>query len=33
MLFTERGVYRPGEKVYLTAMLRDGGGKASTRRA
>ncbi len=29
MLFTERGVYRPGEKVYLTAMLRDGSGKAA----
>ena len=28
MLFTERGVYRPGEKVFLTAMLRDGAGKA-----
>ena len=28
MLYTERGVYRPGEKVFLTAMLRDAGGKA-----
>jgi alpha-2-macroglobulin len=28
MLYTERGVYRPGEKVYLTALLRDAGGKA-----
>ena len=28
MLFTERGVYRPGEQVFLTAMLRDGTGKA-----
>jgi uncharacterized protein YfaS (alpha-2-macroglobulin family) len=30
MLFTERGVYRPGEKVFLTAMLRDGSGKAAS---
>ncbi len=29
MIFTERGVYRPGEKVYLTALLRDDTGKAS----
>ncbi|WP_088345302.1 MULTISPECIES: alpha-2-macroglobulin [Rhodomicrobium] len=29
MLFAERGVYRPGEKVYLTALLRDGMGKAA----
>ena len=28
LLFTERGVYRPGEKVFLTALLRDSGGKA-----
>ena len=28
MLFTERGVYRPGEKVFLTALLRDASGKA-----
>ena len=25
MLFTERGVYRPGENVYITALLRDAG--------
>ncbi|HKJ60848.1 MAG TPA: MG2 domain-containing protein, partial [Hyphomicrobiales bacterium] len=29
MLFTERGVYRPGETVYLTALLRDSLGKAA----
>ena len=29
MLFAERGVYRPGEKVFLTALLRDGAGKAA----
>ncbi|MBX2806786.1 MAG: alpha-2-macroglobulin family protein [Hyphomicrobiales bacterium] len=29
MLFTERGVYRPGETVYLTALLRDQLGKAA----
>ena len=29
MLFTERGVYRPGEIVYLTALLRDNLGKAA----
>ena len=28
MLYTERGVYRPGEKVFLTALLRDAAGKA-----
>ncbi len=28
MIFAERGVYRPGEKVYLTALLRDAAGKA-----
>jgi alpha-2-macroglobulin len=28
MLYTERGVYRSGEKVFLTALLRDAGGKA-----
>jgi len=27
-LYTERGVYRPGEKVYVTAMLRDRVGAA-----
>jgi uncharacterized protein YfaS (alpha-2-macroglobulin family) len=29
MLFTERGVYRSGEKVYLTALLRDAAGKSA----
>ncbi|MDZ4792004.1 MAG: alpha-2-macroglobulin [Hyphomicrobiales bacterium] len=29
MLFTERGVYRPGETVYLTALLRDGAARAA----
>jgi uncharacterized protein YfaS (alpha-2-macroglobulin family) len=29
LIFAERGVYRPGEKVYLTALLRDDTGKAS----
>ncbi len=29
LIFPERGVYRPGEKVYLTAMLRDGSGKTA----
>ena len=28
MLFTERGVYRPGENVYITALLRDAGANA-----
>ncbi len=28
MLYTERGVYRPGEKVFLTGLLRDAAGKA-----
>ncbi len=28
MLFTERGVYRPGEKLHLTALLRDASGRA-----
>ena len=28
-LYTERGVYRPGETVYLTAMLRDRVGAAA----
>lgn len=28
-LFTERGVYRPGEDVHLTALVRDRTGKAS----
>jgi uncharacterized protein YfaS (alpha-2-macroglobulin family) len=30
MLFTERGVYRPGEKVYVTALLRDAAANAVT---
>jgi uncharacterized protein YfaS (alpha-2-macroglobulin family) len=29
-LYTERGVYRPGENVYVTAMLRDRIGAAAT---
>jgi uncharacterized protein YfaS (alpha-2-macroglobulin family) len=29
MLFTERGVYRSGEKVYLTALLRNEAGKGA----
>ncbi len=28
MVFTERGVYRPGENVYVTALLRDGAANA-----
>ncbi|MCL4765718.1 MAG: alpha-2-macroglobulin family protein [Hyphomicrobiaceae bacterium] len=28
-LFSERGVYRPGEEVHLTALTRDRAGKAS----
>lgn len=28
LVFTERGVYRSGETVYITALLRDGQGKA-----
>ncbi len=28
MVFTERGVYRPGENVYVTAMLRDAAANA-----
>lgn len=28
-LFTERGVYRPGEEVNLTALVRDRGGQSS----
>ncbi len=27
-VFAERGAYRPGETVHLTALLRDGGGQA-----
>ena len=30
MVFTERGVYRPGEKVYVTALLRDAAANAVT---
>ncbi|HEX7075591.1 MAG TPA: MG2 domain-containing protein, partial [Hyphomicrobiaceae bacterium] len=29
-LFTERGVYRPGEDVHLTALVRDRAGQASS---
>lgn len=29
-IYTERGVYRPGENVNLTALVRDAAGKAST---
>ncbi len=32
-LYTDRGIYRPGETVELTAMLRDRTGKAITDRA
>ena len=28
MVFTERGVYRPGENVYITALLRDAAANA-----
>ncbi len=28
-VFAERGVYRPGENVYVTALLRDAAGKAA----
>ncbi len=31
-LYTERGIYRPGETVYLTAMMRDRAGRAITER-
>ncbi len=31
MVFTERGVYRPGENVYATALLRDAAGNAVAR--
>jgi alpha-2-macroglobulin len=30
MVFTERGVYRPGETVYVTALLRDAAANAVT---
>jgi uncharacterized protein YfaS (alpha-2-macroglobulin family) len=29
-LYTERGVYRPGETVHLSGIVRDGSGKAVT---
>ena len=29
-VYSERGVYRPGEGVHLTALVRDGAGKASS---
>ena len=29
MVFTERGVYRPGENVYVTALLRDAAANAA----
>jgi alpha-2-macroglobulin len=32
-LYTDRGIYRPGESVKLTAMLRDATGKAISDRA
>jgi len=32
-LYTERGIYRPGETVYLTAMMRDRAGRAISERA
>ncbi|MEM9225689.1 MAG: MG2 domain-containing protein, partial [Pseudomonadota bacterium] len=32
-LYTERGIYRPGEKVHLTAMMRDRAGRAIDGRA
>ncbi|MCL2385311.1 MAG: MG2 domain-containing protein, partial [Alphaproteobacteria bacterium] len=28
LVYTERGVYRPGETVFITALLRDGQGQA-----
>ena len=31
MVFTERGVYRPGENVYVTALLRDAAANAVPR--
>lgn len=31
-VYTERGIYRPGETVYLTAMMRDRAGRAITER-
>lgn len=32
-LYTERGIYRPGEVVHLTAMMRDRAGRAVAERA
>ena len=32
-MYTERGIYRPGETVELTALLRDRSGRAVTGRA
>ncbi len=32
-LYTERGIYRPGETVFLTAMMRDRAGRAIEERA
>lgn len=32
-MYTERGIYRPGETVHLTAMIRDREGRAITDRA
>ena len=29
-IYTERGVYRPGEDVHIAALVRDGAGKAAT---
>lgn len=29
-VFTERGVYRPGEKVFITTLLRDNNGNATS---
>ncbi len=29
-IFAERGIYRPGEDVYLTSLVRDAQGKAAT---
>ncbi|MFN3212091.1 MAG: alpha-2-macroglobulin family protein [Henriciella sp.] len=31
-LYTERGIYRPGETVHVTAMMRDRAGRAVTER-
>lgn len=29
-VFAERGIYRPGEEVFLTGLVRDGSGRAAT---